>query len=181
MPFNQRFSTIDKAVLTATGNSLVICGSTTALESNTSDMITPSGTSTRDWTKAGSSANLSILDNSTILYAELIWYSTVKSGDATALDVRSIADNPITFITPKGTLTVSPQNTEVSNGASGSIDRFRSAEVTSIIKNSLGGSYTVTNVPTSIPPTGLSNTRAGWTLTVAYKNNSFKPKQIGIY
>lgn len=44
-----RFTAIDKAVLVATGNSFVVCGSTTATGSNTSDMIKPDGSTTRDW------------------------------------------------------------------------------------------------------------------------------------
>ena len=33
-------------------------------------------------------------------------------------------------------------------------------------------------MPISVPQTGLSNTRAGWTLVVIYKNDIFKPQKI---
>ncbi|WP_170272151.1 putative mucin/carbohydrate-binding domain-containing protein [Clostridium tarantellae] len=178
MAIINRFSTIDKAILTATGNSLVVCGSTSSTGSNTSDMITPSGGTTRDWTLAGSSADINILANSTILYAELIWYSTVKNNDSLATDVRSIEDDPITFVTPTTTIQITPENKITLTAQSGNIDRFRSTDVTNIIKNSLGGTYTVSNIPTSIPPTGLSNTRAGWTLVVVYRNSIFPPQRI---
>ena len=178
MTLINRFSAIDKAIITATGNSLVICGSSTIIDDNTSDMITVAGTTTRNWAAAGSNGTISILGDSTILYAELIWYSTVRSDVPGSLDVRSIQDNPITFTTPLGVNQISPQNTESYTDVSGNIDRFRSTDVTNIIKASLGGTYTVSAVPTSLPQIGLSSTRAGWTLTVIYRNDVFVPKKI---
>jgi uncharacterized repeat protein (TIGR01451 family) len=173
-----RYSTIDKAIITTIGNSLVLCGDTKELIINTSDMITPEGGTTRNYSTAGSSGNLNILDKSTILYAELVWLSTVKSNALGATDVRSIQDNPITFITPKETLSISPDYTYSYTSPLGTIDRLRAAEITNHIKNSLNGTYTVTKVPTSIPATGLSEVRCGWALTVIYRNTSFKPKRI---
>lgn len=173
-----RFTAIDKAVLVATGNSFVVCGSTTATGSNTSDMIKPDGSTTRDWTEAGSTANLNILSNSTILYAELLWYSTVKSNVQGAQDLRSIQDNSITFTTPKGSYQISPQYTDTNTGTSGTVDRYRAADVTSYIQNSLSGNYTVSNVPISVPETGLSNSRGGWTLSVIYRNDSLPPQKV---
>lgn len=178
MPTVQRFSTIDKAILVTTGNSLVICGSTTEPAVNTSELIQPDGTTTRDWRKSGSIASLEILDNSTILYAELVWYSTVFSNVSGATDLRSVQDNAITFTTPKGTYQIKPKFTDSNTSASGTVDRFRSADVTSYVQDALSGSYTVSNVPISVPSSGLSNSRAGWSLTVIYRNNSFNPKKI---
>lgn len=178
MALTQHFSAIDKALLVATGNSFMVCGSTNALSVTSSDLIKPDGSVTRDWTEAGSTASLNILSNSTILYAELVWYSTVKSNVQGALDLRSVQDSPITFTTSKGIYQISPQNTDSYTGTSGSIDRYRSADVTDYVKASLSGNYTVSNVPISIPQTGLSNSRGGWTLVVAYRNNTLKPQKI---
>ncbi|HBJ1648147.1 TPA: DUF11 domain-containing protein [Clostridium botulinum] len=180
MSLTTRFNTIDKAILTSTGNTLVICGSSSDVNINTSDMIKPDGSSTRDWTLAGSSGNINIISNSTILYAELIWYSTVASSSTGAVDVRSIQDNPITLITPSGAnVSITPQNTDSYTASTQSVNRFRSAEVTSTIKKYLGGNYTVSNVPTSIPSIGLSDTVAGWSLVVVYRNDLFKPQIVG--
>lgn len=178
MSLTPRFSAIDKAILVATGNSLVVCGSITATENNTSNMIKPDGSTTRDYSEAGSTANLNILSNSTILYAELVWYSTVKSNVQGTLDLRSIQDNPITFTTSKGSYQIAPQYTDSYSAISGNVDRYRSADVTNYIKDSLSGSYTVSKVPTSLPDTGLSNSRAGWSLVVIYRNNAFSPQKI---
>lgn len=178
MPLTPRFTAIDKAVLVATGNSFVVCGSTTVTGANTSDMIKPDGSTTRNWTEAGSTANLNILSNSTILYAELLWYSTVKSNVQGAQDLRSIQDEAITFTTPKGSYQISPQYTETNTATSGSIDRYRASDVTSYIQDSLSGSYEVSKVPISVPETGLSNTRAGWSLAVIYRNDSFPPQKV---
>ncbi|EDT76997.1 DUF11 domain-containing protein [Clostridium butyricum] len=178
MALTNTFTTIDKAIIVCTGNTLVLCGSTTAIGANTSDMITSSGGTTRDWTQAGSTAALSILENSTILYAQILWYSTVKSDVSGALDVRSIQDTPITLITPSGKSTITPQVTDSITTPSGNIDRYRSADITSIVKGTLSGNYTVTGVPTSIPSSGLSETRAGWAIEVVYRNDLFKPRKI---
>lgn len=178
MAITGRYSTIDKAIIVTTGNTLVLCGDTSASVVNTGDMMTSDGKTTRDYSLAGSSANLKILDGSKILYAELVWLSTVKSTAQGAVDVRSIQDNPITFVTPKETLTLTPSYTDNYTSSAGTVDRLRAVDITNLIKNSLSGTYTVRNVPTSIPPTGLSEVRAGWALTVIYRNNSFKPKRI---
>jgi hypothetical protein len=178
MAITDRFSAIDKCQLITTGNSLVVCGSTTAPEINTSDLIKADGTTTRDWTVAGSTASLNILSNSTIRYAELVWHSTVFSNVAGALDLRSVQDTPISFTTPKGTYSVTPTYTDSYTAISGAIDRFRAAEVTALISAALSGSYTVSGVPISVPSTGLSNSRAGWTLVVIYRNDGFKPQKV---
>lgn len=178
MAIMQRFSAVDKAILISTGNSLVVCGSSTEPFVNTIDLIKVDGTVTRDWTQAGSSANLNILSNSTILYAELLWYSTVFSNVTGALDLRSIQDNPITLTTSKGSYQISPDNSETYVGASGTVDRYRSANVTMYVKDALAGNYTVSNVPISIPSTGLSNSRGGWSLSVVYRNNLLKPQKV---
>ncbi|MEG0295193.1 MAG: hypothetical protein RR620_00660 [Clostridium sp.] len=178
MSLTPKFSAVDKSVLVSTGNSLVICGSSTAVENNTSDMIKITGDSTRDWTQAGSSATLNILTSSTILYAELVWYSTVKSNVQGALDLRSIQDNAITFKTSQGTYQITPTYTDSYTAPSGSIDRYRAADITTYVQASMTGSYSVSNVPISMPSTGLSNTRAGWTLVVIYRNDQLKPQKI---
>lgn len=178
MALTQRFTTIDKAILISTGNSLVLCGSATEPAVNTSDLIMTDGNKTKDWTECGSKANLNILDDSTILYAELVWYSTVYSNVVGSTDLRSIQDNPITFTTPKGSYEIIPEYMESYTSQSGTIDRYRAVEVTNYIKDSLSGDYSVSKVPISIPTTGLSNSRGGWTLTVIYRNNKFKPQKI---
>ncbi|GFZ30003.1 hypothetical protein CSC2_05290 [Clostridium zeae] len=174
----ERFSAIDKCQLVSTGNSLVVCGSTTAPDINTSDLIKTDGTTTRDWTQAGSTASLDILSNSTIRYAELVWYSTVFSNVSGALDLRSVQDTPISFTTPSGSYSITPTYTESYTSISGTIDRFRAADVTSLVKSALSGSYSVIGVPISVPSTGLSNSRGGWTLVVIYRNDVFKPQKI---
>ncbi|MGL6105485.1 DUF7507 domain-containing protein, partial [Romboutsia sp.] len=185
MTMSPRFSTVDKAILVGTGNSLVVCGSATATDVNTSELIKSDGTTTRDWTQAGSTAVLNILPDSeilyaysTVLYAELVWYSTVFSNVSGARDLRSIQDNPITFTTSKGTYQITPEYTASYTASSGTIDRYRATDVTEYVKATLSGSYTVSNIPISVPETGLSNSRAGWSLVVVYRNNAFKPQNI---
>lgn len=178
MALNARYSTIDKAIITATGNSLIVCGDTTAKTINSSSLITPAGDTTRDYLQSGSSAKINILNSSTILYAELVWLSTVKSINPDATDLRSIQDDSITFTTPKGVYNLSPTFANSYISPAGTTDRLRAVVVTDLIKDSLSGTYTVSKVPTSIPPSGLSESRAGWSLFVVYRNDIFKPKRI---
>lgn len=178
MPLMQHFSNIDKAILVTTGNSLVVCGSNTDQVINTSELIMLDGNTTRDWQECGSSANLNVLEGSTILYAELIWYSTVYSNEASATDLRSIEDNEIIFRTPKGTYNVRPQYTESYTGSSNTVDRYRALDVTEYIIEGLSGDYSVSRVPISIPKEGLSNSRGGWALVVIYRNDEFAPQKI---
>lgn len=180
MSLIKRISIVDKAVLTATGNSSCVCGSSTEVLINTSDMVMPDGTLTRDYSKAGSSAVLDILSNSTILYAELLWYSTVVATFPGSVDVRSIQDNPITVTMPNGDIKyITPDNgQDFTTFATNETVRFRSANVTSLIQSYLGGTYTVSNIPTSIPPTGLNNSRCAWSLNVIYRNDALPPKKI---
>jgi len=149
MTTTQRFSAVDKAVIVSTGNTFVVCGSSTAQTINTSDLIKTDGTFTRDWTQSGSTASLNVLAGSTILYAELVWYSTVFSNVSGALDLRSIQDSAITFTTSKGSYQITPTFTDSNTGISGTIDRFRAADVTSYVQNAMSGNYTVSKVPIS--------------------------------
>ena len=178
MAITEKFSAIDKAILISTGNSFMVCGSSTEAAVNTSDLIKLDGTTTRNWSESGSAASLNILPNSTILYAELIWYSTVFSNVSGALDLRSIEDNSITFTTPNGSYQISPSYTDSFTGASGTVDRYRAADVTSYVQAALSGTYSVSKVPISVPNTALSNSRGGWSLSVIYRNNSFIPQKI---
>ncbi|MGG7178367.1 hypothetical protein ACQPU1_12270 [Clostridium paraputrificum] len=178
MAITQRFSAIDKAVLVSTGNSFMVCGSSTEPDVNTSDLIKIDGTTTRNWSQCGSEAILNILADSTVLYAELVWYSTVFSNVSGALDLRSIGDNQITFTTPKGSYQISPQYTDSYTGISGTVDRYRATDVTSYVQAALSGNYSVSKVPISLPSTGLSNSRGGWSLSVIYRNDSLKPQKI---
>lgn len=180
MSLIKRISIVDKAVLTATGNSLCICGSSSEVLINTSDMVMPDGTATRDYTKSGSSAVLDMLSNSTVLYAELLWYSTVVSTFSGAVDVRSIQDNPITLTMPNGDIKcITPDNGQnFTTFTTNETVRFRSANVTSLIQSYLSGTYTVSNIPTSIPPTGLNNSVCAWSLNVIYRNDALPPKKI---
>ncbi len=178
MTTTQRFSAVDKAVIVSTGNTFVVCGSSTAQTINTSDLIKTDGTFTRDWTQSGSTASLNVLAGSTILYAELVWYSTVFSNVSGALDLRSIQDSAITFTTSKGSYQITPTFTDSNTGISGTIDRFRAADVTSYVQNAMSGNYTVSKVPISVPSTGLSNSRGGWSLNVIYRNNALLPQKV---
>lgn len=178
MALIQRYSSVDKVVLVSTGNTFMVCGNSSVPDVNTSDLIKIDGTTTRDWTQSGSTANLNIISNSTVLYAELVWYSTVFSNVSGALDLRSIQDSSITFTTSKGSYQITPQYIDSYTGASGTVDRYRAADVTTYVQAALAGNYTVSNVPISVPATGLSNSRGGWSLSVIYRNDLFKPQKV---
>jgi uncharacterized repeat protein (TIGR01451 family) len=139
----------------------------------------PFGT-TDNYLLNSSSAQLALPAGSSILYAELIWGASYING---TVNLSSVINNAITFATPTGSFTVSPDSTtsndiDLGNGVSAYV---RSANVTSIIQSGGAGTYTTGRVPSTITvnndPTG---NHAGWTLGVIYQNPSLPFRNMSL-
>ncbi|WP_256975953.1 DUF11 domain-containing protein [Paenibacillus sp. MY03] len=139
----------------------------------------PFGT-TDNYLLNSSSAQLALPAGSSILYAELIWGASYING---TVNLSSVINNAITFATPTGSFTVSPDSTtsndiDLGNGVSAYV---RSASVTSIIQSGGAGTYTTGRVPGTITinndPTG---NHAGWTLGVIYQNPSLPFRNMSL-
>lgn len=92
-----------------------------------------------DYLKNGSSAELNLPVLSDVLYAELVWGGLYKSA---ASDISNILNNSVVFKTPTGNYnitndTLTRQNIEINLPDISLGFYVRSANVTSIVKNSV--------------------------------------------
>lgn len=131
----------------------------------------PLGT-TNNYVNNSSSANLVMPSGSMVLYAELIWGGSYING---SVNLSAAINNPVTFITPLGTNSVTPDPTtynafDLGNGAQAYV---RSANVTPLVQQAGSGTYTTGSVVGTIVITGDNTANhAGWTLAVIYSNAS---------
>ena len=199
MPILKRYSNIKNGAIEFIGNTL---GLSKAVNSNSAGtqgsigaFISPDNTlqvnnfplgTTSDYTKNGSSANLNLLQGSTILYAELIWGGLFRSS---AENISALLNNPIDLITPSGTFSVAPDpaTQQQFNIQSGNITigfYVRSANVTEIVKSSMNGKYTAAKIPAlieAIDARTSETNHAGWTLCIAYENSALPLRNLTLW
>lgn len=169
--------------ITFTGNTLGLSRSETAGVPGTLDSIGaftttntaltygtyPAGT-TSLYQSNSSAAILVLPAGSTVLYAELIWGGSYINGN---VNLSAAINNPVTFITPAGTSSVTPDPAtynqfDLGNGAAGYV---RSANVTTLVQNGGAGTYiTGAVVGTIVINNDSTANHAGWTLGVIYQN-----------
>lgn len=169
--------------ITFTGNTLGLSRSETAGVPGTQDSIGgfittntslqygtyPLGT-TSLYQSNSSAAILTLPAGSTVLYAELIWGGSYING---TVNLSAAINNPVTFITPAGTSSVTPDpltynQFDLGGGAAGYV---RSANVTTLVQNGGAGTYITGAVVGTIVITNDSTANhAGWTLGVIYQN-----------
>ncbi|WP_255247838.1 DUF7507 domain-containing protein [Paenibacillus sp. 7523-1] len=169
--------------ITFTGNTLGLSRSETAGVPGTQDSIGaftttntavsfgtyPAGT-TSLYQSNSSAAILVLPAGSTVLYAELIWGGSYINGN---VNLSAAINNPVTFITPAGTSSVTPDPAtynqfDLGNGAAGYV---RSANVTSLVQSGGAGTYiTGAVVGTIVINNDATANHAGWTLGVIYQN-----------
>ncbi|PEX43390.1 hypothetical protein COJ42_06390 [Bacillus cereus] len=192
MPFMNRFTTTVTGAVTFTGNTLGLSPTSPAPNNNfgTIDVFTtintslqvpgfPAGT-TNDWPLNSSSAILNLPAGSSVLYAELVWAGTYRTDTE---DVTAFLNDNISFTTPAGTFSVTPDPATAQQGSVGNQFYYaRSANVTNLVSAGGAGTYTTGAVPaarTSADPT-ISRS-AGWTLEVVYQNASLPLRNLSVY
>ncbi|NUU76589.1 DUF11 domain-containing protein [Paenibacillus xylanilyticus] len=169
--------------ITFTGNTLGLSRSDTTGVPGTQDSIGaftttnasvsfgtyPLGT-TSLYQSNSSAAVLVLPAGSTVLYAELIWGGSYINGN---VNLSAAINNPVTFITPAGTSSITPDPAtsnqfDLGNGAAGYV---RSANVTTLVQNGGAGTYsTGAVVGTIVINNDSTANHAGWTLGVIYQN-----------
>jgi len=169
--------------ITFTGNTLGLSRSETVGVPGTQDSIGAFTTTNADVRfgtyplgttslyQSNSSAAILILPaGSTVLYAELIWGGSYING---TVNLSAAINNPVTFITPAGTSSVTPDpltynQFDLGGGAAGYV---RSANVTTLVQSGGAGTYiTGAVVGTIVIPSDSTANHAGWTLGVIYQN-----------
>lgn len=199
MPFIQRYSDVKKGGIVFVGNTLGLSkaanqnapgtegsiGAFTSLNPALQVGTFPAGT-TLDYTQNGSRAVLGLPAGSSILYAELIWGGLFRSS---ANNISALTNNAVTFTTPLGSFSVSPDPVTAQNfniPADNITVGFyvRTADVTALVTPALGGTYSVQGVPALIE--ALDNrtadtNHAGWTLAVVYENPTLPLRNMTVW
>lgn len=192
MPFVTRYNDLVNGAITFTGNALGLTGNSNAINGvpGTFDSITafttvdtslqfgsfPAGTTDR-FALNSSSAILRLPSDASVLYAELIWSSYYLFNTTNGvIDVTAFIQDGVSFATPDGTFTVSPdpatsfQFIETSTAAS----YTRSANVTDLVRAGGAGTYTAGRVPSAFRA-------VGWTLAVVYQDASLPFRSIELF
>lgn len=130
--------------------------------------------STTLWQNNASEATLNLPAGSSILYAELIWGGDFNSGGSNVTALRS---TPVTFSTPSGTYSVSP---EAATAQENNTRYVRSANVTGLVQLGGAGRYKVKGVPASYG-NDANNHTAGWTLAVVYGNSAQPARNLSLF
>ena len=199
MPIIERYSAIKNGGIVFTGNTLGLSkaanatspgvlgsiGAFISLDTSLQVSTFPAGT-TLDYTKNGSAAVLKLPAGSTVLYAELVWGGLFRSS---ANNISALLDNPVEFITPSGSNTVSPdvstkQNFNITENGLTVGFYVRTANVTTLVKNAMNGTYSTGKVPAlieAIDSRTSETNHAGWTLAVVYENSSLPLRDLTLW
>lgn len=179
--------------ITFTGNTLGLSRSDTAGVPGTLDSIGafatinassqygsyPAGT-TSNYVNNSAAAILVLPTGSAVLYAELIWGGSYVNG---GVNLSAAINNPVSFTTPAGTFSVSP-DAATSNSVdlgNGILAYVRSNNVTSLVQQGGAGTYTTGGVVgTIVIPGDSTANHAGWTLGVIYQNPGLPFRNMSI-
>lgn len=188
MAFINRYSATLNGALTFTGNTLGLSklnnqnqpgtahsiGAFSTLNTSSQVGTFPAGT-TLNWQQNESQAILNLPAGSTVRYAELIWGGCYVTSNT---NVTSFINNPVTLVTPVGSVAVSPDAATSNN-----LTPFyvRSANVTSIIQAAGAGTYSTRAVPATVDPLDNTLNSAGWTLAVVYENPSQNVRNLNLF
>lgn len=199
MPIIERYSAIKNGGIVFTGNTLGLSkaanaaspgvlgsiGAFISLDTSLQVSTFPAGT-TLDYTKNGSAAVLNLPAGSTVLYAELVWGGLFRSS---ANDISALLDNPVEFITPLGSNSIAPdvstkQNFNITEEGVTLGFYVRTANVTTLVKNAMNGTYSTGKVPAlieAIDARTSETNHAGWTLAVVYENASLPLRDLTVW
>jgi uncharacterized repeat protein (TIGR01451 family) len=186
--YDLRFNANTNGALVFAGNTLCLseetashgsCGTFISSNPNQTDPdFTPqtAGT-TANWQDNGSTSELVIPEGAEVLYAELIWGGSYKYLET---DLSSQLDTPITLKTKYGEYQVSP-DTSTGGDITSSNSYVRTSEVTDIIKAAGTGEIMVKGVPGLIVKNNPYNNYVGYTLAVAYRDDSMPARNLSIF
>lgn len=147
---------------------------TTAWGTYPAPTVGATAASTTLWQQNASEATLNLPAGSNILYAELIWGGDFNSGGS---NVTNALTTPISFSTPSGTYSVSPESATAQENNSRYV---RSANVTGLVQLGGAGRYKVKGVPASYG-NNANNHTAGWTLAVVYGNSALPARNLSLF
>ncbi|WP_420421863.1 Ig-like domain-containing protein [Simkania sp.] len=198
----QIFQTTVNGGITATGNTLGLSNILGTNQPGTNDGIGafitqdtssrvnnyPFGT-TLDYEENGSLAFLDLPPGSVVLHAELIWSGSY--GQGTNITIPLINSTSVEFVTPDGTSHSIAPKAVYPNGTGQTVPPeyyVRTQDVTTLVAAFFASNPTSTysrpyitgNVPATIAAS-IDDNVAGWTLLVAFENESMNTHQLTLY
>ncbi|WP_232697134.1 tandem-95 repeat protein [Brevibacillus daliensis] len=189
MAFFARYSTTANGAITFTGNTLIRSKQVNANAPGTQQTIgtfiklntsleenASSQEITNNYILHSTSAFLGMPEQSFILYAELIWAGRYQP------DTENVSEwnNPITFITSKGTYSIAPDTATV-NTISTRPYYVRSANVTAHVHEAGVGRYTFCYVSATQRDQENTLRHAGWSLAVVYQNIALPLRNLTVF
>jgi len=138
---------------------------------------------TNSWTQNGSSAELILPANASVVYAELLWggsYDYVEN-------VSANLNDPITLSSPGGSQLVTPDPTAAATlqlmASTGFMVNYytRSAVVTSFVSTHHAATYSVAGVPATQAAQINNLNAAGWTLVVVYETADGPIRDVSVF
>jgi len=198
-----RFATTTPGGIVATGNTLGLSkdqnangpglkdsiGTFLSLGNSTDDMplnaVNPwPAYTTYDWQQNGSAAVLSLPSEVSVLYAELLWGGSYQYG---AENVSASLGNAVSLAFGAATMNVAPDPATALTVDAIAATNFavkyylRSADVTAFVKSAGAGTYTVSGVPATQDTNINSLNAAGWTLIVAYRDETAPTRNLSVF
>jgi len=185
--YKLRFSATTNGGLVFTGNTFCLseaadygsCGTYTTIDTSKKDLeFNPqtAGT-TANWKENSASSQVTLPKEADILYAELIWGGNYKYLD---IDMTDVLDNEVNLTTPTGNFAVKPDSQtagEITTNGS----YVRTANITEILKKSGSGTYTLGSVPGVMIKGNPYNNYAGYTIAIAYKDDTQPARNMSIF
>ena len=198
-----RFSATAAGKIVATGNSLglskeqdkngpgikdsigtFISLDSAAVDNNPLNPLNPwPGGTTSEWVKNGSNAVLTLPNEGSVLYAELVWGGSTNYAPE---NVTALLDTPVTLTAGSASISVSPSPATaltIAQPANGFTANYymRSADVTAFVKAAGGGDYSVGGVPATQTTAINSLNAAGWTLTVVVRDSTEPVRNLSVF
>jgi hypothetical protein len=205
-----RYTTLTNGAVTFTGNSLGLDGApgqngqgtrggiatfittdTTlrdATPAPSSAPLFPFGT-TSDWQQNRSTAVLRVPAGARVLRAELIWGGSFAD-ESLEGNVAAFRNNAVSFTTPAGTFSVSPDPATARNFGALEGNRcagvrecyyVRTADVTALVAAAGPGTYATGGVPATQSAGDSNRPSAGWTLAVVYEDFAEPIRNLSLF
>ncbi len=165
----------------AIGTFITLDGASVDTDAPLGALAWPAGT-TSDWQANGSAATLDLPNESTVLYAELVWGGSHEYGGE---DVSAFLDDPVTLWFGNDSIVVTPDPataTTVEQTGTFVIRYYmRSDDVTAFVAQHGAGTYEVEGVPATQASSVNTVSAAGWSLIVAYRFDSEPIRNLSVF
>jgi hypothetical protein len=190
IPLTMRYRAVEHGGIARAANSSATCESTVTRKAVSCDRVKRGAAGSNDQyrmtyidvdrdpnTYNSSRAELRLPKNATVTYARLYWGGNLLVGE----QKRARDNGRVLFAEPGGAYKEVLADTTIGHRTADAADAYASsADVTSIVRGSKRGAYTVAQVNVARGHSG-PGAWGGWTLVVAYTDPSAPLRELGIW